>query len=268
MDIREDIRALLLVILWDIRKLGRYKFFLAMRFAWFLLQVLVFGLLVAKMVSIRGPLGVIDYYKFYIIGAYVAVLFSMSMLRGHEIVEELEDGLIDYQLSLPIKRRILAIGRALGGGIASFIYSIPMMIVIVLILGVNSISAVLAIALFSLIFASSLVGLAMSIALIIRSSDRLDILMGISDSLLVRLSTVFYPIIALSSIAIYYYIAKINPVSYLTDMIRYIATPEDVSGITVSDPHIMVVFLVGFAIASMLSALLLLDKRIEGGYSR
>lgn len=264
----EDLRALALIILWDVRKLGRYKFFLAMRFTWFLLQVLVFGYIVAYMISLKGPYGPIDYYKFYIVGAYMAVLFSMSIMRGHDIVEELEDGIIDYQLSLPVKRRVLAIGRALGGGISAFLYSLPMLLVALLILGAHSIIVVLATALLALIFSSGLVGFAMSIALWLRSSDRLDILMGVSDSLLVRLSTIFYPIIAMIPIAIYYYMAKVNPVSHAADLIRSIVIHDYVKGVTVADTTIMLSYVTGFAIAAILVAILLLERRIEGGYGR
>lgn len=264
----EDLRALALIALWDVRKLGRYKFFLAMRFAWFLLQVLVFGFIVAHMVSIRGPYGPIDYYKFYVVGAYMAVLFSMSIMRGHEIVEELEDGLIDYQLSLPIKRRILAIGRALGGGIASFTYSLPMLIVLIVVLGVSSALQVALLALVAFLFASGLVGVAMSIALWLRSGDKLDILMGVSDSLLVRLSTIFYPIVALIPITIYYYLAKVNPVSHAVDVLRITAIPEHAQGVTVSDPLIMASYIAGFTLTSILAAITLLERRIEGGYGR
>ena len=264
----EDLRALALIILWDVRKLGRYKFFLAMRFAWFLLQVLFFGLLVAHMVSIRGPYGPLDYYKFYVVGAYMAVLFSMSILRGHEIVEEFEDGLIDYQLSLPVKRRVLAIGRALGGGLSAFLYSLPMLLVTVIVLGTASLAAVIALALVAFIFSSGLVGLAMSVALWLRSSDKLDILMGVSDSLLVRLSTIFYPIIAIASIAAYYYIAKVNPISHASDLMRYIAMPGEAKGVTVGDPTVMALYLAGFTIAALSAAMILLERRIEGGYGR
>ncbi len=266
--IAEDLRAFALIVLWDVRKLGRYKFFLAMRFTWFLLQVLVFGLIVAHMVSVRGPHGFIDYYKFYVIGAYMAVLFSMSVMRGHDIVEELEDGLIDYQLSLPVKRRVLAIGRAVGGGISSFIYSLPMLVVTVVVLGVQGILKIAVLALLTFLFASGLVGVAMSVALWLRSGDKLDILMGISDSLLVRLSTIFYPIVALTPIAFYYYLAKVNPVSHAVDMLRAIAIPEHSLGVTVSDPLIMASYIVGFTAASISAAITLLERRIEGGYGR
>ncbi|MCX8165781.1 MAG: ABC transporter permease [Acidilobaceae archaeon] len=264
MSLKDDLRALALVAFWDVRKLRRYTFFLAMRFSWFLLQVLVFGLLVANMVSV----GDLDYYKFYVVGAFMAVLFSMSMVKGHDIVEEFEDGLVDYQLSLPVKRKVLAIGRAIGGGISAFLHSLPMLIVVVLVLGVSSLSAVLALALASFVFASSLSGIAMGVALILRSSDRLDILMGVSDSLLVRISTIFYPIAAISGVAVYYYLAKVNPVSHMVDALRLIAIPEEYQGSAVSSPEAILMFLAGFAFTAILSSLFLLDRKIEGGYGR
>lgn len=264
MSIWDDLRALALIAFWDVRKLRRYTFFLAMRFSWFLLQVLVFGLLVANMVSV----GNLDYYKFYVVGAFMAVLFSMSMVKGHDIVEEFEDGLIDYQLSLPVKRRVLAIGRAVGGGLSAFLHSLPMLIVVLAVLGIESLPAALALAFASFVFASSLAGVAMSVALVLRSSDRLDILMGVSDSLLVRVSTIFYPIAAVSAVAAYYYLAKVNPLSHMVDALRLIAIPEVVQGSTVSSAQAMIAFLAGFAVAAILSSLVLLDKKIEGGYGR
>ncbi|MEN2999585.1 MAG: ABC transporter permease [Acidilobaceae archaeon] len=264
MSLKEDLRAFALVAFWDVRKLRRYTFFLAMRFSWFLLQVLVFGLLVANMVSVGG----LDYYKFYVVGAFMAVLFSLSMVKGHDIVEEFEDGLVDYQLSLPVRRRVLAIGRAIGGGLSAFLHSLPMLVVVVVVLGVSSLTAVLALAFASFVFASSLSGIAMSVALLLRSSDRLDILMGVSDSLLVRISTIFYPIATISSIAVYYYLAKVNPVSHMVDALRLIAIPAEYQGSSVSSPEVILSFLAGFAFAAILSSLLLLDKKIEGGYGR
>ncbi|MDM7275418.1 MAG: ABC transporter permease [Thermoprotei archaeon] len=265
---KEDIRVLILVMLWDIRKLGRYKFFLAMRFTWFLVQVLVFGLLVSAMVSIRGPGGLLDYYKFYIIGAYTAVLFSISIMKGYDIAEEIEDGLIDYQLSLPIKRRVLALGRALGGGLASFTYSTPMLAVTILALKVQNPIALLAMTLVSLLLAVSVSGLAVSIALILKSGDRLDILMGVSDALLIRLSTIFYPAVAMAAVSLYYYAAKVNPISYAADMLRYVAEPGEFSGFLVADPLIMFSLIAGFAATSTIASIVLLERKIEGGYSR
>lgn len=264
MSAMSEIRAIFVVMLWDIRKLGRYKIFLAMRFGWFLVQVLVFGALVAYMVSFGDVR--IDYYKFYVLGAYVAMLFSMAISRGLDVVDEFEDGLIDYHLSLPISRKALAVGRALGGGVSSFLYSLPMMVVALFVLG--ALPAILVASLLSLVFALGLASISITIALIVRSGDKLDVLMGISDAFLIRMSTLFYPIIALSSISIYYYLAKVNPVSHMADLLRLGVIAGEVEGLTVMSMEHMMIFILGFVLASLFSSLITLDRRIEGGYGK
>lgn len=264
MSAASELRAIFVVMLWDVRKLGRYKIFLAMRFGWFLVQVLVFGILISSMVSF-GEIKV-DYYKFYVLGAYVAILFSMAISRGLDVVDEFEDGLIDYHLSLPISRKALAVGRALGGGVSSFLYSFPMLLVALVVLG--ALPAVIIASALSLVFALGISSISITIALIVRSGDKLDVLMGISDAFLIRMSTLFYPIAALTSISAYYYFAKINPISHMADLLRLGVMPDFAEELATMPLGYMIAFILGFVLTSLISSLLTLERSIEGGYGK
>ncbi|MEM4865820.1 MAG: hypothetical protein QXY09_04950, partial [Acidilobaceae archaeon] len=200
----ETFRQLIIVMLWDVRKLSKYKFFLAMRFSWFIFQVLLLGYILSYMVDSAKIAPGFDYYKFYIVGSYVAVIFSLSALHGYDIIEEFEDGVINYHLSLPIPRRVLALGRVLGGGVAVFLLSLPMSFALAYVLKSNVLSY-LALLLLSLIFALGLTSWSMALALALRASEKLDVIMGTIDSLAIRLSTAFYPAITIASFVIYYY---------------------------------------------------------------
>ncbi len=263
---REDLRSLFVIIMWDVRKLARYKIFLLMRFAWFIVQVSVFAVLVSYMVSIRAPgSSNIGYYEYYLFGAYTALLFSISMFRGYEIAEEFEEGIIEYHLSLPVKRRILAIGRTIGGGVASFTYTLPMMIFILVMLRIfNPVSVVIAI-LSALIFSIGIVGLAVNIVFGLKSGDRTDILFGVVDALLVRLSTIFYPLPFLAVIPPYFYAAMYNPLSNMADLLMALFFFEDLKSFIHAPPEYMVSYIVGLAAGLSILAMLFIERKAEGG---
>lgn len=254
------------MIMWDVRKVARYKVFLIMRFAWFAVQVSVFAVLISYLVAIRPSAGSsVTYYEYYLFGAYTALLFSISMFRGYEIAEEFEEGIIEYHLSLPVRRRILAIGRTVGGGIASFIYTLPMMLFILIMLRIWN-PLLIAIAMLSaLAFSIGIVGLAINIVFGLKSGDRTDILFGVVDALLVRLSTIFYPLPFLSAIPAYFYAAMFNPLSSLADFLRALFLFEDLKSFLYLSQEQMISYIAGLAIGLSVLAMLFIERKAEGG---
>lgn len=249
------------------RKVARYKVFLVMRFAWFAVQVSVFAVLITYLVSI-GPSSAgsrVSYYEYYLFGAYTSLLFSISVFRGYEIAEEFEEGIIEYHLSLPIKRRILAIGRTLGGGVASFAYTIPMLVFIAVVLGIHDPAALAVAAGSSLLFSIGIVGLAINVVFGLKSGDRTDMLFGIVDALLVRLSTVFYPLPALASVKPYYYAAAVNPLTHLADFLRSLFFFEDLKAFMALSPELMISYIAGFSAGLSALAAAFIERRAEGG---
>jgi len=264
--LREDLRALLLMILWDVRKVARYKVFLLMRFAWFAVQVSVFAVLMSYLVAIRpSPSSGASYYEYYLFGAYTALLFSISMFRGYEIAEEFEEGIIEYHLSLPVRRRILAIGRTIGGGIASFTYTIPMMAFILAILRISNPLLIVIAMLSALAFSIGIVGLAINIVFGLKSGDRTDILFGVVDALLVRLSTIFYPLPFLASVPAYFYAAAANPLTSMADFLRALFLFEDLKAFLYLSREEMISYILGLAVGLSVLAMLFIERRAEGG---
>ncbi|MDT7888787.1 MAG: ABC transporter [Desulfurococcales archaeon] len=254
------------MIIWDVRKVARYKVFLLMRFAWFVVQVSVFAVLMSYLVAIRpSATSSTSYYEFYLFGAYTALLFSISMFRGYEIAEEFEEGIIEYHLSLPVRRRILAIGRTIGGGIASFTYTLPMMLFIIMMLGIWNPLSILIAMLSALAFSIGIVGLAINIVFGLKSGDRTDILFGVVDALLVRLSTIFYPLPFLSTVPAYFYAAMINPLSSLADFLRALFLFEDLKVFLYLDQGQMISYILGLAVGLSVMAMLFIERRAEGG---
>jgi ABC-2 type transport system permease protein len=263
--LRESLRQLYLLILYDIRKIFRYKIFILMRVAWFTVQVGFFAYLITAVVGQRFGAQT-TYYHFYLLGAYTSILFTITMFRGYEIAQEFEEGVIEYMLSLPIKRRILAIGRILGGSISSFFLSLPMFLIVIILLGGFEPIAILSAALSAYLFSIGVVGLSISIVFLLKSGDVTDIAFGMMDSLLVRLSTVFYPASILLSFLPYYYVGVSNPLSYLADFLRWIFYPSELGKYLIQDdPAKILFFLLGFSISLTTLATIFIEKRVEGG---
>ncbi|MEZ0290797.1 MAG: hypothetical protein ABWJ42_06905 [Sulfolobales archaeon] len=261
---REDLRTLYLLILYDLRKILRYKVFILMRIAWFTVQVGFFAYIISMIVGQRFG-SQTTYYHFYLLGAYTSILFTVSMFRGYEIAQEFEEGMIEYMLSLPIRRKILAIGRIIGGSIASFILTIPMMAIVLILLQITDLISITLAMLSALIFSVGIVSLSISLVFILRSGDTADIAFGMLDSLLVRLSTVFYPAIILMSFLPYYYVATGNPLSYLADLLRWIFYPTELGRIILQDPARLGFFLLGFSLTLSTLGVLFIERRVEGG---
>jgi len=263
-----NIRSILLVASWDLMKLKNQKVFLAMRVAWFTLQVLVFARAISFIVSqsILEYTGGVDYYYFYLLGIYTSLIYSTSISRGYVIADEFDDGIVEYHLSLPIKRGVFAVGRVLGSSLSTIIFTLPMMIVVYVILGVSNLFSIIVSLISALVFSIGVVSFVLLIVFSVKSTDLTDILVGAIDALLVRLSTVFYPlpVIEASGIAPYYVIALMNPISNLADFLRILVFPEYYMVFKYGVAPI-VVYMVAFSMGLLVLAVEYYERKLEAG---
>jgi len=263
-----NIRSILLVASWDLMKLKNQKVFLAMRVAWFTLQVLVFARAISFIVSqsILEYTGGVDYYYFYLLGIYTSLIYSTSISRGYVIADEFDDGIVEYHLSLPIKRGVFAVGRVLGSSLSTIIFTLPMMIVVYVILGVSNLFSIIVSLISALVFSIGVVSFVLLLVFSVKSTDLTDILVGAIDALLVRLSTVFYPlpVIEASGIAPYYVIALMNPISNLADFLRILVFPEYYMVFKYGVAPI-VVYMVAFSMGLLVLAVEYYERKLEAG---
>ncbi len=262
------LKTILLIATWDLMKLRNQKVFVAMRLAWFTVQVLVFARAISYIVTrtVENYTGGVEYYYFYILGVYTTLLYSTSIARGYMVAEEFDDGIVEYHLSLPVKRSTLAIGRVLGGGVSTLIFALPMMIIVYTVLRVRD-PVIVAISLASaLVFSAGVVSLVILLVFTIKSTDLTDIIVGAIDALLVRLSTVFYPlpVIASTGIAPYYVAAMLNPISHMSDFLRILVFPEYYL-VAPYGPLATILYLVGFSMGLLLLAIEFYEKKLETG---
>lgn len=261
-----DARALLLLVQWDLMRMWRRRIFVLMRIAWFAVQVSIFGLALAAMVRFRGSISEnLDYYHFYLLGVYTSMLFSISVSNAYEVAEEFEEGIIEYHLTLPVRRRVLSLGRAIGGGIAAFIFTLPMYAIVLALIGGGPLQALAISLAAALTFSVGVVGLVLSVVLSVKSGDATDVLFGVIDAIIIRLSTIFYPAVVLSRIAPYYYAALINPASHLVDLLRTFLFFEEYRALAITDPALMASYLIGLAAGLVSLAAYIVERKLEGG---
>lgn len=248
-----ELRHLYLVIERDIRMISQYKIFLILRWLWYFIQVAIFGLAISFLVQVQG------YFNYYAAGIYVATLYSTAMFVAYDIAEEAEHGVIDYLLSLPINRRTLEVGRAVGGSLRSMIATGPPLIFTLFIVGVRNpltfINAILALFLLSF----GVAGLGITIVSMLKSSDKTDILLGAVDAFIIRLSTVFYPRAFMP--AAYSAVAVVNPLTHAAELFRWGLGVSKIEG----DPLFSMVMLIAFAVSMTSFGVYLYEKRMEGG---
>ena len=251
----------MLVIERDVRLFFQYKFLIIMRAIWFVSQIAFFGLIASQMINVSA---VADYFRYYVGGLSVMTLYSAAIFIGFDIYEEAEHGVFEYLLSLPVSRRQLVLGRSIGGGLRSFIYVGPLIAISLFVIGSLNPIAFL-ISLFALfLFSFGVAGMSITLAVMIKSSDRFDILMGVLDALIVRLSTAMYPL-AIVQVAnpAYGGAASFNPVSFASDLFRWGTGLDKI--ITIDNPLLPLLGIVAFFGFFTLFGVVIYGKRIEGG---
>jgi len=252
---------LLLVVERDIRLFFQYKFLIILRAIWFVSQIALFGLIASRMINVQQ---VPDYFRYYVSGLSIMTLYSAAIFIGFDIYEEAEHGVFEYLLSLPVSRRQLVIGRSIGGGLRSFIYVGPLIAVSLYVIGaVNPINFL--IALFALfLFSFGVSGMSITIAVMIKSSDRFDILMGVLDALIVRLSTAMYPLAVVQlTNPLYGRVASFNPITYAADLFRWGTGIEAIALDT--NPLWPLLGIIAFFAIFTFVGVTIYDRRIEGG---
>lgn len=229
-----------------------------MRAIWFVSQIALFGLIASRMIAIP------DYFRYYVSGLSVMTLYSAAIFIGFDIYEEAEHGVFEYLLSLPVSRRQLVLGRSIGGGLRSFIYVGPLIAISLYVIGaINPLSFL--VSLFALfLFSFGVSGMSITLAVMIKSSDRFDIFMGVLDALIVRLSTAMYPLaIVQAANPVYGGIASFNPITYAADLFRWGTGIESI--ITLQNPLIPLLGIIAFFSFFTFVGVIIYDKSIEGG---
>lgn len=246
------ITTLSVIIERDMRTLVKSPWIVISRAVFFLIQVFVFAQVINKLAASTIP----NYFAFYSVGAVVSTITSIAFIIGADLFEEEEVGLLDYLLSLPFGRSLFVLGRALGGAVRGLAYAAPMMLLVAVIDGYDSPLGLLASFGVLFVLATGISGLSITLAMLIRSENRFDVVIAMAELATVRVSAAIYPLNFMPKVI--QPVAYYSPVTSASDLLRTVVLGSP------SGPTEIVVLLMFVGIFFGLGSAFLFRK-IEGG---
>lgn len=221
----------------------------------FAVQLGVYGALISRLVTSMS-----EYLQFYAVGFVIMMTFEIGSHVGRHFVEHAHEGRLPYLLSLPIPRWKLFLSVALQGGVElALLLVVPLSVTLSIIGNLTALSVASAVAtLFWLGFGVSGLMLALSF-IAFRSADIYTAIVTALSTLIIRFSTVFYPLIFLPSS--YAGAATISPLTYGSDLVRLLLGFDP--SILV-DPRVAAAVLGALAVSTLGLGMFLLQRLVEG----
>ena len=224
--------------------------------ALFALQITIFGSLMSRLVSGK----VEDYLFFYSIGLMVITVFDSGASVGRNFVEHAHEGELPYYLSLPISRRGFLAAQALYGVADTMLKTLPPLLGILFFMGrltvLGAFFAVLALLLLGL----GISGIMISMSFIaFKSVDIYSAFIAGLSALLVRFSTVFYPLIFMPNF--YSPISLLSPLTYGADLARWFLGFDPQLLLT---PILAAAVVTAVAVGTLSLSARIVDRIIEG----
>jgi hypothetical protein len=210
-----ELRAALSIVRVDLGYFFRTKWLLLTLISLNLSDMVVAGLVYSRIMNI-------DYFTFFAPGVVVAGLFTASLDVGRRVHLGLTEGVTQYYLSLPVSIRMLALSHLISAGLAGTIYSGILLFVAMLLLPSLFSYTILATIVSMFVVSMGLGGVAAIINLVSGGGDRYWQFAEGIQSLIVGLSTVFYPVHAIESVFPSFVVRMVilNPLSQLAEEIR------------------------------------------------
>jgi ABC-type polysaccharide/polyol phosphate export permease len=223
----------------------------------FTMQLFIYGAIISQLVKAQA---IGNYQQFYAVGFVVMMTFDIGSHAGRSFVEHAHEGRLPYLLSLPISRSKLFLAITLQGGAElAIMLTVPMALTLSLLGNLTAVSVVAAIAaLFCLGF--GVAGLMLGLSFIaFKSSDMYSAIVTGFSTVIIRFSTVLYPLIFLPPG--YASVAALSPLTYGADLVRFLLgfNPS-----ILLDPTYAVLVLAALAVSTLGLGAFLLQRLVEG----
>lgn len=223
----------------------------------FTMQLFIYGAIISQLVKAQA---IGNYQQFYAVGFVVMMTFDIGSHAGRSFVEHAHEGRLPYLLSLPISRPKLFLAITLQGGAElAIMLTVPMALTLSLLGNLTAVSVVAAIAaLFCLGF--GVAGLMLGLSFIaFKSSDMYSAIVTGFSTVIIRFSTVLYPLIFLPPG--YASVAALSPLTYGADLVRFLLgfNPS-----ILLDPTYAVFVLAALAVSTLGLGAFLLQRLVEG----
>ena len=181
--------------------------------------------------------GMMDYpyFTYFVPAVIVMGLFAASLDTGRRIWLALREGVIQYELSLPVSTKGLVIAYLLAGGAAALVYASSLMVIAFIVLPSSAIWSALMLLPCLFVLAMGLAGIAATLAAIASTHGEFFFaFQNIVQVALLTLSTVYYPIEVVQNYlpSVLASIALANPLSLAAQALRqytFVGVPIELS---------------------------------------
>ncbi|MFX1294998.1 MAG: ABC transporter permease [Promethearchaeota archaeon] len=215
--------SMLAIIERDLRNFFKYKYWIIILLITNLADLLIMAASFSNLVTEVAIIS--DYLRFFAPGITVLSLFGATFIMGIEVSQERHTQRIHYLLSLPIDRFQFIVARALAGAIRSMIFSTPLLIITIIMIGFQSFLGLILVIGTLFMLAMGLTSLSIILATAIQNTRNYQLVRGFVSIWLMFGSTVFYPREVMANIPGMRIIADLNPLSYGANILRGLLDP-------------------------------------------
>jgi ABC-type polysaccharide/polyol phosphate export permease len=222
---------------------------------YFAFQFFVYGALMADLVvTVNG------YFFYYGAGLIVLLSFNVASWAGRRFVESAHEGRLRYLLSLPIGRGELFVSQLLLGVVVNLTRMIPPLLLVLWLSGLfTPITLVESVLVLSAV-ATGIIGLMVSLSVVaFKSFDIYSAIVAALSALLIRFSTISYPISSMTSS--YAAVSELNPLTYGSDLFR------KALGFNTSlllDPYLAAAVVVALCVGTLFAGMFFISHVVEG----
>jgi ABC-type polysaccharide/polyol phosphate export permease len=183
-----ELRVVLALARNDFSYFFRTKWLMAVLLSLNLSDMLVVALVYRKMMTF-------DYFSYFVPAVIIMGLFAASMDTGRRIWLALREGVIQYELSLPVSTHGLVIAYLLAGGAAALVYATSLMAIALIVLPAQAVWSAFMLLPFLFVLAMGLAGIAATLAAFASTHGEFFFaFQNVVQIALLTLSTVYYPI--------------------------------------------------------------------------
>ena len=241
---------------YNVRILLSERTWFFLRWALFGLQIAVYGSLMSRLVSTAVP----NYFFFYGIGLMVITVFDSGSNVGRHFVEHAHEGELPYFLSLPVSRAGFLASQAIYGVVSTMIEVLPPLIGLLWFVGDLTVQGAVFALISMFLLGLGITGIMVSMSFIaFKSVDLYSAFLAGLSALIVRFSTVFYPLIFMPS----YYspLSVFSPLTYGADLTRWVLGFDPNF---LLNPILAAAVVTGLAVGTLSLSARIVDKVIEG----
>lgn len=207
-----------------IMKLARNDFSYFFRTKWLMAVLLSLNLSDMLVVAlVYKQMMTIDYFIYFVPAVIVMGLFAAALDTGRRVWLALREGVIQYELSLPLSTQGIVLAYLMAGGAAAMVYSTSLMIIALVVLPAQSIVSAFMLLPFLYVLAMGLAGLAAALAAVASTHGEFFFaFQGIMQGALLTFSTVYYPVSVIENVLPPFLVTLVraNPLSLAAEALR------------------------------------------------